>query len=894
MVPHERRRTYAHSSDGYIRLAADLCKLDSQMDHAGSLGPGLALLEDYYRDRLKEDQQVVEAVALLHRVGWEDDVAEQLECLAELTGVDPASIRNAASRLKDAPGFLASTPRYVYVTPQIIAEIAFQHAWTRWAEPNPRKFLDRIPQLLLSSFELRVRGLANQEVRSFVSAHFWKRVADLVPTDLADENKVDQLLGLLETDPTTYLPQLERLVREASNEQLLAIKGSEFGGTGVRRSIVWAAERLAPFPEYFPSAELILRKLALAETEPGIGNNATGIWRQLFRVYLPGTAVPFLDRFPLFREVVLSSDPTERDLALGGLDHLMVAHVTRMSSPSLVGGRIPPADWTPKTQEEWDACLSAGMALIQELLSKDDPLASAAWNYLIVHLRALLSWGQLDRLGSILEKHRMSEALLAPWLEQIDDYLQYECGKGANPAPAFVEYCQRVRDWRKDLIPKDFAGRLRSVVGKDVWHHGIRENVHSQGSEIEPLVDEMVTNPSLLESTVGYLCSEEARSASSLGFSLGQKDSNAAFFDVILAGSRRSRSSALIRGYVGSLLNSSPAQQSLINATLDRLEDEDPEMAAEIIVAGLEVTDPITRLVRLVATGKLSPGYLQYLHYGNVLNSASTEQFAAALRVLAPPGCPVAQLKQATEFIGSRLKAQVARGEPPKEDAATLSTIKGTLERSAKIDDGSGFWWKESLSLLSETEPEWTASVAASSIAGEDLKKSDYATSVLAKLAARHSQIVMKIIGEAILDPDQGWRWLIGPRRGIFTSLPVDVILDWLGDAGVEGARAIAYHLPSPSVTADGKPVVPELTEQVLSAYGEDERVFDRFSTGRHDLQVFSGEISSQHEAHARTAKAFLNHSEPVIRRWAKRELASSEATAAEWRKKEEDERFEP
>ena len=196
MVPHERRRTYAHSSDGYIRLAADLCKLDSQMDHAGSLGPGLALLEDYYRDRLKEDQQVVEAVALLHRVGWEDDVAEQLECLAELTGVDPASIRNAASRLKDAPGFLASTPRYVYVTPQIIAEIAFQHAWTRWAEPNPRKFLDRIPQLLLSSFELRVRGLANQEVRSFVSAHFWKRVADLVPTDLADENKVDQLLGV--------------------------------------------------------------------------------------------------------------------------------------------------------------------------------------------------------------------------------------------------------------------------------------------------------------------------------------------------------------------------------------------------------------------------------------------------------------------------------------------------------------------------------------------------------------------------------------------------------------------------------------------------------------------------------------------------------------------------
>ncbi len=397
MVPQERRRAYADLSRGYIRLAADLCKYDHEMYSAGSLGPGITRLEEYYRARLsEEDQQVVEAVSLLHRVGWKDDVAEQLECLAKLTEVDPNSVRKAARRLKDVPGFLASTPRYVYVTPQIIAEIAFQRAWRRWAKPNRGNFVDRIAQPLRSSFELRVRGLANQEVRSFVSAHFRKRVEDFVPTDLACEDRVEEFLGLLETDPTAYLPQLERLIRDASNEQLLAIKGGEFGGTGVRRGIVWAAERLAPFPEYFPSAELILRKLALAETEPGIGNNATGIWRQLFRVYLPGTAVPFLDRFPIFREVVLSSDPTERDLALGGLDHLMVAHVTRMSSPSLVGGRIPPADWTPKTQEEWDACLSAGMALIEELLSEEDPLASAAWNYLIVHLRTLLSWGSLS------------------------------------------------------------------------------------------------------------------------------------------------------------------------------------------------------------------------------------------------------------------------------------------------------------------------------------------------------------------------------------------------------------------------------------------------------------------------------------------------------------------
>ena len=317
-------------------------------------------------------------------------------------------------------------------------------------------------------------------------------------------------------------------------------------------------------------------------------------------------------------------------------------------------------------------------------------------------------------------------------------------------------------------------------------------------------------------------------------------------------------------------------------------------MAAEIIAASLEVTDPVTRLVRLVTSGKLQPGFLEYLHYGSVLSAASSPQFASVLRALATPECPAVQLKQAIEFIGQRLKRKAAREEPLKEDADTLSTIKRILERSATLIDGSAFWWNEALWLLSDVEPDWTASVAASSIAGEDFDKRNYSTSILAKLAASHPKTIMKVTGDVILDPDRGWGWAVGPRRAVFTSLAVDVVLEWLAEAGVEGARRIAYHLPSPSVGTDGTPVVPELTEQVLTAYGEDERVFARFLVGRHDLQGFSGEISTQYEAHARTAKAFLDHPSPVIRRWAESELSSSEAMAAEWRKREEDERFEP
>ena len=394
-VPPERRRAYADLSGGYIRLAADLCSHDSQMSQAGGLGPAIPTLQDYYRSRIPaSDQRIVEAIALVHRIGHADDAADQLDLLSLLTGIEPARARETVGRLKDAPGFVAVTPRYFYVTPQIIAEVAFQRAWRHWALADPTGFLNRMPERLRPSFELRVRGLADQEVRSIVSAHFWQRVAGIRPADLAHDDRVKQLLDLLETEPAAYLPQLTRLIREASPEELRAMDGESHRGWGSRRRIVWAAERLASFPEYFESAEFILRRLALAETEPGIGNNATGIWKQLFRMHLSGTAVPFLDRFEIFKGMALSSDPAERDLALGGLGRLVDELVSRMGSPSLVGGRIPPPDWSPRTRAEHEACLTQVMAFAEELLARPEPLSEAAWVYFRNHLRQFLAWGR--------------------------------------------------------------------------------------------------------------------------------------------------------------------------------------------------------------------------------------------------------------------------------------------------------------------------------------------------------------------------------------------------------------------------------------------------------------------------------------------------------------------
>jgi hypothetical protein len=891
-VAPERYRAYASLSGGYIRLAADLCRFDPQMLEVGGLAPAIPSLQDYYRRRIPEnDHRIVEAIALVHRIGHSDDVADQLNLLSTLTGIDPVGVRETVSRLKDAPGFVAVTPRYFYVTPQIIAEVAFQRAWKRWATPNHASFLDSIPEQLRPSFELRVRGLADQEVRSIVSAHFQERVAGLGPADLAKYDQVKQLLDLLETDPGTYLPMLTRLIREASPAELSAINGDEQRGWGPRRRIVWAAERLASFPEYFGSAEFILRRLALFETERGIGNNATGIWRQLFRVYLSGTAIPFLDRFEIFRRMALSSDLGERDLALGGLERLVDTHVSRMGSPSLVGGRIPPRDWFPRTGAEGEACLIQVISFAEELLTQPEQLSEAGWAYFKNHLRLLLAWGQLDRLQAMLQRHTIPVRLLGAWLEEIDNFLQYEGGDRSVAPQEHVEYCDRVKAWQASLLPGEFAGRLRGIIGKDLWHHSIREDIRKEDSEIAPLVEEVIANPLLLDVNLDYLTSPEARSASTFGVLLGRQDASGGFLDRILAASRSSRYSALLKGYIAGFLHRSPDQISRISNLLDLLEQEDPEIAAEIITASIDVVDPVARLGRMVEAGKVNPGYIQCLHYGPVLRSTRSSEFARLLKQLAPSESTVERLKYAIELIGDWLRD--GPGIVPSEDAETIATMQDILARSAITEDNADFWWAEAMNRLAALDPKWTATIATKAISGDDISKRDKASAILTGVAATQPSTVMEAVGSALLDPERGWRWLIGSNREIFSRLPTDVVMRWLSSVGIEGARRIARHLPSP-VVSGGEAYVPELTERVLRAYGDDKSVFDEFSAGRHDMEGSVGPLSSHYEGHAQVGRAFLNHPLPVIRKWAEREIASADHFAGLFRKHEEDEGFEP
>ena len=292
----------------------------------------------------------------------------------------------------------------------------------------------------------------------------------------------------------------------------------------------------------------------------------------------------------------------------------------------------------------------------------------------------------------------------------------------------------------------------------------------------------------------------------------------------------------------------------------------------------------------MVGVGKLHPGYLQYLHYGHTLRTATSAQFAAVLKVMAPPESSAERLKLAVGLIGDRLQdAESVRSEA----AETIATIQEILVQSATTEDRADHWWAKAVELLAPLTAQWAAGVATRAITGGDFSKGNKASGILAGLAATKPAVVMGVVGAALLDPQGAWRWQIGSKREVFAALPAGVVMQWLSEVGIEGARRLARHLPSPTLQPDGAPAVPELTESVLSVYGNDTEVFKEFVVGRHDMEVSWGPVSTQYEGRAKMGRAFLNHPLPVIRQWAEREIASAEHLGRFWQKHEEDERFE-
>jgi hypothetical protein len=210
---------------------------------------------------------------------------------------------------------------------------------------------------------------------------------------------------------------------------------------------------LVRLPEHFADAERILLWLTLAETEAYV-NNASGVWRQLFRPWLSGTVIPFRARLHLLEQRFQTRDGEQLALCLGALRGPLTVEgrlIERALGPPLIAGRLPPAEWRPASTREARECWTGTVELLKQLArSECAALREGVLDLVVKHVSAFLRCGSLPNVIDLLGAGPLPDQRLVELLRTLDRFgtLAAELLREAEVARAFLDHpLQRVRDW---------------------------------------------------------------------------------------------------------------------------------------------------------------------------------------------------------------------------------------------------------------------------------------------------------------------------------------------------------------------------------------------------------------------------------------------------------------
>ncbi|HEY1187464.1 MAG TPA: hypothetical protein VGE74_07385, partial [Gemmata sp.] len=820
------------------------------------------------------------------------------------------SVVQVANRLKQSPGFIAFAGRYLYVTPTLIAHVAFEGAWNRWIEADPARFLGALPPALIDHFMQRVQSAGTALMRETVSNFFFAWATKLGPPDLGVENTVLRLVRLVEVQPETFLPLLRGILDRTPPDEIRQLHSSYPEGANARRQLVWLAEKLAHFPEAFGNAEAVLLRLAVAESEPHLGNNASSLWAALFRIFLSGTATPFSQRLSLLEERLRTADAVQRPLALAGLSEMVFDEsVSRLALQPVLFGRIPPQQWRPADETEHRACHRAAVEMMVRLTTNAPAIADSVRALVVRGLSRLLLRGYLNEVRAIIGPPPLSDTLLAAIGRAVEDFLSAFCrdhelpvngaarGNGTrepkSEAPARDGLGVQVREWYQSLVAGDLHSRLVSVVGQDFWRHQLPNGPEERAGVMNALAEELLRSPENFERELKWLSSAEARSAFHFGQAIAHADPSGKLLDRMLGDVARTGGIALARGYMERVATTSPELLARVNGHLDQLQVEAPKVAFDLIWASGDEVRKVERIVAMIDTGALAPEFLRALDYG-VRGRPLTEDelFGAIERLVraAESGNTQAAPTALHLLYGWLRPTRRASGvDQLRASARSRAALPRVLELSLTNGDMEPNFWLEVAEDFAGVDAGSAVSLVAKALSNSNYNVRSLAASSLADLAREYPEAVMRAVGEAATSPTSGWLFNVGDFSQLIGSLSEKVVQEWLEETGVKGARAIARHLLPPALNEKGEPILPPLTGFVLSHFGNDEGVFSAFVAGTHSGQVYSGDIATEHLKEAAVARSFLAHPIPRVREWAEHEIQFANNQAAHWRQRDEE-----
>ncbi len=530
-------------------------------------------------------------------------------------------------------GIVALRGDYVQITPIPLAARLGSLRLAVLPEGRLLKFFESAPESLKSSLLQRSRWLdASPAAQTFASSLLApERLGNLAALNTAFGSEcLDRLVHVL---PDTAMRTIERVFGHLTTDELRSVRDG-------RRYLVWALEKLAFRKETFFRAATMLRRLAVAENEKRIANNATGQFKQFFHLYLSGTQSPLAPRLLVLDEGLNSTEMTERALCIHCLGEMLRAsHFSRAGGAEQIGSGERLLDWGPETFGEiWEFHRAAISRLVDVVIS-DDEFASHAKMELGESIRELMQGMPFDDVRTMIDRVTAHGGLWLEAIQGVNSWLYFD--RKDAPKELGIE----VRAYFDSMLPTD------PVDLAALYTHGWQTDFNDPDIDYDPspsaghdfeyalrkaveLACKIAVDSVMLNRALDRFVTGDAKTVFPFARKLAQcVDDPIALFKTALTkaeASGKEPNRQFFSGLVSGTDAVAPAKaRDCIRAALKSSKLK--ESAISLIGSGTLQPDDLLLVVSLLQAGDVAPWQCTPLSYGRGLDHLSPEDIAPLL-----------------------------------------------------------------------------------------------------------------------------------------------------------------------------------------------------------------------------------------------------------------------
>ncbi|WP_345847856.1 hypothetical protein [Shewanella algae] len=825
---------------------------------------------------------VLQACSLFDVFGVEQEVENQLEFIATVIDLPIDNVYECVQEYSER-GLIDRRGRYGQVVPKPLAIRLAGQWWTKTRETKQIDLVDKIPEGMIEGFCHQIERMDFHPNVKELSEKLCGPQRPFGQAEVILSNRGSRLFrSFVAVNPESTCEALYKILCAKNTQQLYAIDGS------IRRNLVWALEKLCFHSDIFSEAAWCMLLLASSENE-AYGNNATGIFSQLFSIYLSGTAATPQARFALLnRALELHQDSVDM-VVLEALEQAIRPDGgSRMVGAEYQGTKAPLKEWKPRIWQEIFDYWQEAFDLIISLLERGDSQKEKVLSTIGHSIRSFVSRGRLEMLDSAINKIIAVNGRYWPAaLESIKHSFEFDT-TGLKQ-----EAIESLNNWLKLLSPNEaeLPEKLKILVINPPWEHRKDDEGHYIDVACENAMAfgrEVVEDLEALIPHLDLLLQGEQRHSFSFGYQIALSLED---------------STHLLKLSFAQLIKSDPANPQFILGIYRGIFKKSQEQWQQNIDKLLEDNNLIRLYPDVIGTGKIrklhldkllyliSSGLIPYnaadkLSYGSVTSDIVLEtmmDFCLSLAEFSDDASWTA-LSVIYMYCFSKSESIKLLSNPLKKLVSSVP-----LHRESRGTTRDTYNWHDlAEKLLKEPDESFAIALTNQLIKAcqHGLNHGDilhYIKPLLLDLMREYSNKLWPIFGTTISQAkgkELYWLQQLLDRENSLSSqlpsalslVPVKSVISWCNEQPEVGPSFVASCI-NIFETVDNNPRPSDLFIALLESFGNDERVQSGLWANM-IARGWSGSLVPYLEDDKAALSPLLEHENDKVRTWVKAQIA--------------------